>query len=245
MCPVKHLASVSRVSESLKSAAPVADGRDRRWNDHRQARRDHLLETAIALIDAEGVGVGVAAIAAAAEVPRSVVYKLFKDREDLDDQIRQRIAGEVRASILATLKSRGSIRRLLSRGVDRYVSWVVAHPNLHRFLAAGSTTAPVRNTVASLGGAQSFALTVQELVEIAWGQLHPDTPLPAGVARHLTHGAVGFVDSVVNPWLGARGGRKTSKAYLVEFLTDGLCGLVEAAGRMAGADVDVDAVIKL
>lgn len=233
------------MTETIRGEEVPTDGRDRRWDDHRQARREHLLETAIALIDREGIGVGVAAIASAAEVPRSVVYKLFRDREDLDEQIRQRLVAQVSTAILATLKSRGSIRTLVAGAIDSYVSWVVAHPNLHRFLGAGSTSAPVKNTATSIDATQSFAITVQELVETAWVQLQPSAPLPAGAAQHLTYGSVGLVDSVVNPWLLSKRGAKTSKAALVAFLTDAVTSLIGAAGRMAGTAIDVDVVIRL
>lgn len=233
------------MSQTSRQPAAPADGRDRRWDDHRQARREHLLETAILLVDAEGVGVGVAAIAAAAEVPRSVVYKLFKDREDLDEQIRQRLVDQVSTALLATLKSKGSIRSLVSASIESYVSWVAAHPNLHRFLGAGSSSAPVTDSPASRGGKLSFAETAGELVGVGWAQLKPGAPLPAGAVQHLTYGSVGLVDSVVNRWLRSPRGKKTSKADLVAFLTDAVCGLIESAARMGGAEVDVDAVIKL
>lgn len=222
----------------------MPDGRDRRWDDHRQARREHLLETAVGLIDAEGVGVGVAAMASAAGIPRSVVYKLFGDRGDLDEQIRQRVVGSVSAQLWTSLEATDSIRALVRRGVQTYVHWVAEHPNLHRFLGAGSTTAPTRESPASRGGKQSFASRTSSLIELAWGQFVADADPPRGVAENLAHAAVGLVDNTVNHWLAADGA-STSTDDLVAFLTDALCGVIEAGGRAAGIEVEVDAVIEL
>ncbi|MFT4187890.1 MAG: TetR/AcrR family transcriptional regulator [Aeromicrobium sp.] len=232
------------MAQTVKDAPATSDGRDRRWDDHRQARRDHFLDTAISLIDAEGSGVGVAAMAKAAEMPRSVVYKLFGDRKDLDEHIRQRIVAEVSAAIWDSLVATGSIRDLVRGGVETYVEWVAAHPHLHRFIGSGSQSAPTTESRASRSGKRSFASRVRDLIEAAWAQAVAEGSLPPGVAEHLAYGAVGLVDSVVNRWL-ATGAKVTTTHELVAFLTDAICGIVEAGGRGAGIDVDVDAVMDL
>ncbi|NGZ99437.1 TetR/AcrR family transcriptional regulator [Nocardioides sp. W3-2-3] len=104
-----------------------ADGRDARWDEHRQNRHERILTTAIAMIDAGNGDAGVATIAAEAGVPRSVVYRLFKDREDLDEQIRQRIVESMVADLAPALVVRGTIRAAVRRAVTTYVEWVQEH----------------------------------------------------------------------------------------------------------------------
>ncbi|MFT4299661.1 MAG: hypothetical protein QM597_08510 [Aeromicrobium sp.] len=232
------------MSSTVKDAPATGDGRDSRWEDHRQARRDHFLDTAITLIDAEGSGVGVAAMAQAAEMPRSVVYKLFGDRKDLDEQVRQRIVAEVSAAIWDSLAVTGSIRDLVRGGAGTYVEWVAAHPNLHRFIGSGSQSAPTTSSRAGRSGKRSFAARVRDLIEAGWTRGSGGEELPPGVAENLAYGAVGLVDSVVNRWL-ATGAKVTTTGELVAFLADAICGIVEAGARGAGLQVDVDAVMDL
>ena len=63
-----------------------ADGRQVRWDKHNQARRQHILDAAIAVLeDAEPGGeVHVQQIADRAGLSRTVVYRHFADRADLD-----------------------------------------------------------------------------------------------------------------------------------------------------------------
>ena len=66
--------------------AGKTDGRQLRWDSHNQARRQHILDAAIdVLADSEpGAEVHVQQIADRAGLSRTVVYRHFADRADLD-----------------------------------------------------------------------------------------------------------------------------------------------------------------
>lgn len=215
------------------------DGRDRRWDDHRQERRESLLVAALEVIDREGGDVGVAAIAARAGIPRSVVYKLFRDRDDLDAQIRVRIIEEMNAVLAPVLVPRGSVREMVGLGVRTYVEWVSDHANLHRFLGAGSAARPTHGSRQATGGKTAFAMGLKELIE-GVVPLIVETGLPRGAAENLAFAIIGQVDSVVNRWLLAGRSRSTKKD-LVRFLTDATCGSIQAAAGIADIALDVDA----
>lgn len=215
------------------------DGRDRRWDDHRQGRRESLLVAALALIDREGGEVGVAAIAAEAGIPRSVVYKLFRDRDDLDAQIRLRIIDDMNATLAPLLVPRGTVREMVGRGVRTYVEWVSDHANLHRFLGAGSAARPTHGSPQATGGKTAFAMGLKELVEGVMPRVVAGR-MPRGAAENLAFAIIGQVDSVVNRWLLA-GSSRSSKKDLVRFLTDATCGSIQAAAGVAGVELDVDA----
>lgn len=214
------------------------DGRDRRWEDHRQGRRESLLVAALELIDRDGGDVGVAAIAAQAGIPRSVVYKLFRDRDDLDAQIRLRIIDDMNATLAPLLVPRGTIREMVGRGARTYVDWVSEHANLHRFLGAGSAARPTHGSPQATGGKTAFAMGLRELIQGSF-PLVIDGKLPRGAAENLAFAIIGQVDSVVNRWLLAGRSRSTKKD-LVTFLTDATCGSIQAAARLAGVELDVD-----
>ncbi|MER7914489.1 TetR/AcrR family transcriptional regulator, partial [Streptomyces sp. NPDC096068] len=114
------------------------DGRDTRWSGHRAERRDQVLAAALTVIGREGPSVSVAAIGAEAGMPRSVVYRIFRSREDLDERIRARIADDLLAALYPALDPKGTVREAVELGAATYVGWVAEHPRLHQFLGAGS-----------------------------------------------------------------------------------------------------------
>jgi AcrR family transcriptional regulator len=220
------------------------DGRDRRWDDHRQERRARLLDAAITLIDRDGSDVGVAAIAAEAGIPRSVVYKLFRDREDLDEQIRSQIIDEMTAALTPLLVPRATLREMVRIAITTYVDWVSAHANLHRFIGSGSTTRPTPGSPAITGSKTAFAQSVSDLVGALLPQMAQGTKLPKGAADNLAFALTGITDSVVNRWLLA-GRSRSSKRDLCRFLTTASCSVIESAAALAGVEVDVDAPVPL
>src|SRR6478609_3903227 len=64
------------------SAAP-RDGRDSRWERHREERRAALVDATIRAIRTHGAGVGMDDIAAAAGTSKTVIYRHFTDRSGL------------------------------------------------------------------------------------------------------------------------------------------------------------------
>lgn len=226
------------------STPTTADGRDRRWDDHRQERRERLLAAAIELIDRDGGEVGVAAIAAQAGIPRSVVYKLFRDREDLDEQIRIRIIQETTATLAPLLVPQGTLREMVRIAAKTYVDWVTAHTNLHRFIGTGSTSRPTPGSPAIAGGKAAFAQNVADLVIVLLRQLDPTAKVSRGSAENLAFALTGVTDSVVNRWLVA-GRNRSTKKELIQFLTEASCGVILGAAGVAGVELELDASVAL
>jgi AcrR family transcriptional regulator len=223
--------------------APTSpDGRDRRWDDHRQERRARLLSAAITLIDRDGSDVGVAAIAAEAGIPRSVVYKLFRDREDLDEQIRGQIIDEMTATLTPLLVPRATMREMVRVAVTTYVDWVTAHAHLHRFIGSGSTTRPTPGSPAIAGSKTAFAQSVTDLIAMLLPQMAEGAKLPRGAAENLAFALTGITDSVVNRWLLA-GRSRSTKRDLCRFLTDASCAVIASAAEMAEVSIDLDAPV--
>ena len=226
------------------STPTTADGRDRRWDDHRQERRERLLAAAIELIDRDGGEVGVAAIAAQAGIPRSVVYKLFRDREDLDEQIRIRIIQETTATLAPLLVPHDTLREMVRVAAKTYVDWVTAHTNLHRFIGTGSTSRPTPGSPSIAGGKAAFAQNVADLVIVLLRQLDPAAKVSRGSAENLAFALTGVTDSVVNRWLVA-GRNRSTKKELIQFLTEASCGVILGAAGVAGVQLDLDAPVSL
>lgn len=227
------------MSQLIAPARASHDGRDRRWDDHREARRRQLLDAAVGLIDAEGGDVGVAAICSAAGVPRSVVYKLFRDREDLDDQIRQRIIRDLNRRMAPMLVPRATPRQMVVAAVRTYLRWVTDHPNLLQFLNVGARSRPTISVGPGYAGKATFVRSLEDLMLAVM----PGKALGKGQAAHLANALVGMADSTINAWLVA-GPERSSAAALNRFVTDGVCSLIESTARANGLDLDLDAPIE-
>lgn len=217
-----------------------SDGRDARWDEHRQSRHELVITTAIAMIDQGRSDAGVAAIAAEAGVPRSVVYRLFKDREDLDEQIRRRIVDGMVADLAPALVVRGTIRAGVRRAVSTYVGWVQAHAGLHRFLGAGSASHPEHGSPAMFGGKAGFVRLAMEVIESVLAPVAAPRRVPRGLTADLATGLVGMIDSVVNGWLAADPATRSSAAGLTRFLSEAACGQILAAASLAKIELDLD-----
>jgi hypothetical protein len=68
-------------------------------------------------------------------------------------------------------------------------------------------------------------------------------PASPGTAANLAFGIVGLTDSVVNRWL--KDPDREPAEQLVGFITDAVCGIVEATARANGASIDMGARLDL
>ncbi|QNG20378.1 TetR/AcrR family transcriptional regulator [Rhodococcus triatomae] len=148
-------------------------------------------------IETEGPDVGVATVADRAGVPRSVVYRIFADRGDLDEQLRVRIIERLMEQLSPTLTPQGTIQEAIARAVSAYMRWIVEHPRLHQFLGTGS---PSRRTTGSrvvTGTKTAIALHLTGLLEEVLVHLGGD----GDAAEPLAFGIIGLVDVSVNRWI--------------------------------------------
>src|SRR4051812_5979420 len=110
---------------------PPASHRDAR----RSARREALLDAAIAAIEANGDDVTMTAMAAAAGVTKPVLYRYFGDRAGLYHAIAERFAVGLLDELAAALTKGPGGRRSVEQSIDAYLRYVEAYPQLYRFLA--------------------------------------------------------------------------------------------------------------
>lgn len=215
--------------------AEVVDGRSTRWDDHRADRRELILAAAIRGIDEVGPGIGVQDIAARAGIPRSVVYRIFKDRDDLDDQIRARIVENLMVDMGPTLALEGSIAASIRRAVQTYVTWIVEHPKLHQFIGRRASGGSAAKGHVATRKKREIARTVTSLIEAFAGSYGID----AKFAESLAFGLVGFVDASVNRWLSSPVKTLTADE-LREFLEQSIWDTFQGALRRGGLDIDAN-----
>lgn len=183
--------------EPLPDAAVEVDGRSTRWDDHKAQRRERILQAAIDTINESGSDIGVQQIAERAGVPRSVVYRHFKDRGDLDEAIRARIIDKLMANLAPALTPSGDIGQAIDQAVDTYLDWIVGSPRLHQFLGTGSASRRTTGSRVVTGTKTAIAVQLTGLLELVLKSLGHDPVL----AETLAFGLIGLVDVAVNRWL--------------------------------------------
>ncbi|MFT4128346.1 MAG: TetR/AcrR family transcriptional regulator [Gordonia sp. (in: high G+C Gram-positive bacteria)] len=209
--------------------ADGGDGRTQRWESHKLERRQKILRSAMDLLSSEGRGAGVREIAEHAGVPRSVVYRIFRDREDLDEQLRGAIVDDLMATLAPSLVPHDTIEKTIRDAVSSYVGWIEANPKLHHFLSTGSATKP---TIGSRVVASTRVAIGRQLAEVARTVLTAvgaDPRYGESIAFALT----GMVDSTVNRWL-TQSDPDLTAAELSEFLQQAAWQLICATSNRDG-----------
>lgn len=112
-----------------------SDGRQLRWQRHKQERRRVVIDAAIEVLEQRepGTEIHVHEIARAAGMNRSVVYRHFADRTDLDLAVQQEVCDLVGTVMAQAITLEGTPRELIRRIVAAYIRWAVEHPALVRF----------------------------------------------------------------------------------------------------------------
>jgi AcrR family transcriptional regulator len=113
----------------------LLDGRRRRWQEHNQVRRQVIIDAAIAVLErqAPGEDVQVQAVADEAGMSRTVIYRHFEDRADLDRAVQRQICENVGAELLPALSYDGTPDQIIHRIVGAFIRWAEAHPTLYWF----------------------------------------------------------------------------------------------------------------
>jgi AcrR family transcriptional regulator len=216
------IAQVGERRES-KIGQQSRDRRDSRWDDHRRARREQLVEATLAAVGKHGAGVGMDEIAAEAGTSKTVVYRHFADRAELYVAVCNRVASQLLPKLRSAIESGGSPREMVAAAIDAYLAFLEADPELYRFVVHQQTidrpASDPLDSLSDLVGAQAAAA-----ISVA---LHQSGGDPAAAAP-WGHGVVGLVRSAADWWLRAE--RPMLRSELAAHLTDlawaGLSGVV-------------------
>jgi AcrR family transcriptional regulator len=175
------------------------DGRQARWDRHKEERRRQIIDAAIAVVEesAPGSEVHVQQIAERAGLSRTVVYRHFEDRADLDRAVQTAVLDGFWAELMPKITLDGTVPDIIERVVGTYVRWAVAHPALHRLAdhdPAGS--GPLEEGLDRLAGL--IAQVVHLGAAALGGELSDED---RASLDPLAYGIVGGVFSSVRRWL--------------------------------------------
>jgi len=205
------------------------DGRRLRWTAHRAQRRAAFVTAGTLAIDLHGPDASAEQIAATAGVSRTVLYRYFRDREDLRQAIAEHAAAAVVASVVPKLQlSAGSTpRQAITSVIEEIMGWLDEHPNLYYFLRdrrSGSSLELVENTLADQ------VAGVLKMFLMFFG-------IDADRAEPGAYGIVGFVESSGSWWLARR---SMSREKLTEIVCEGVWHLLEGTTRASKVIIGYD-----
>jgi AcrR family transcriptional regulator len=211
-----------------------SDGRRLRWTEHRNQRRAAFVKAGAEAIDRYGPGASAEQIADAARVSRTVLYRYFRDREDL----RQAIADHVVQAVLTSVQPKLQLspastpRQVITAAVGEIAAWLDEHPNLYRFLRgrqAGASLHSVEGTLAD--NVAALLRTVMVVLGIANEEAEP-----------CAYGLVGFVEAAGAWWLDHR---TMSRERFVQLVSTGVWHVLEGTARDYGITLGYDEPLPL
>ncbi|SFC77303.1 transcriptional regulator, TetR family [Nocardioides terrae] len=227
------------------TTTPAArDGRQARWDQHKEERRRQIIDAAIAVVEESGpdAEVRVQQIAERAGLSRTVVYRHFEDRADLDRAVQATILDAFWAQLLPEITLDGTVPQIIERGVGTYVRWAVAHPALHRLadhdVTSGGRTdhsgGPLEQGLERVAG--QIAGIVQLGVVALGGTLSEEG---RASIDPLAYGMVGAAFSSVRRWLVHPDPTLTPDA-VITLVSQTLWFAVDGHARRFGVRIDPD-----
>ena len=220
------------VKDPAPRSRPRDDGRNTRWDSHRETRRAELVEAAVAAIDEHGPAASIAEIAASAGVSKPVLYRYFSDKDDLYRAVGHWGAHQVVEAVVPTLASDRPLRDRVERACTQYLTLISRHPNVFFLL------------VEHPNNADPFA-DGKELVAAAFARTLNDGLSGLGVdasgAEPWAYGVLGLGLSTGEWWLRRRTMSKAAVSrHLSSFIWNAFEGIarengvrIDAAGRLA------------
>lgn len=205
----------------------VPDGRRRRWNEHRAQRRAALVAAGIAAIDQHGPDASADQIAAIAGVSRTVLYRYFRDKDDLQLAISQQMVEVVVASLIKPLHSGGTANEIIRGTVTVVVDWIDQHSNLYEFLRARGR----------LSGLETVEVTMADQVAGVLQKFMVAFGVDVDLAEPGAHGIVGMVESTSAWWLAHR---PTPRSDFIDYLSATVWYVIEGSLRSRGFVLDPD-----
>ncbi|MCX3058208.1 TetR/AcrR family transcriptional regulator [Streptomyces beihaiensis] len=209
---------------------PQIDGRSTRWDEHKAQRQLELVDAAVALIEEEGARFRVQRLAERVGLPRSVLYRHFKDRASLEEMIRRRVVESFMRRMEPTLTFEGTVEEAVRRVVGAHLDWVAQHPRLYAYMGVGEHAM----------GDGSLVADAKTAIALMLGERFKDVLAAFGVRqapiRSVAVGIVGFVDTCVNQWVRDPE-RELSEEELREMLCRSVWAVLDAALRDLGVEL--------
>ncbi|TDZ89926.1 TetR/AcrR family transcriptional regulator [Mycobacteroides salmoniphilum] len=210
-------------------------GHEARWERHNSARQTRIVESAVALLDETppGTEIPVQSIAKRAELAKSVVYRQFEGREDLDRRIRSYLMEDFDTTISSQLDvTKGSINDIATRTIRAVLDWMTDYPHRYEFMGSGTTDEdPAVDAVSTVKGrmeqrVRGVLIPITELLGIDYSPF-----------ESVTYAVVTMVEGTLSRWL-READPVRSRAEIVDDLANYVWYVLDGAGRSMGVSLD-------
>ena len=218
------------------------DGRQARWDRHNEVRRQHIIDAAIEVLSESepGVEVHVQQIADRAGLSRTVVYRHFSDRADLDAAVQGAVLVLLRGELVPALSFEGTPVEIIRRIVSTYIGWAAAHPSLHEFAQADPPggSGLMERAIAQIAG------QVEDLINAGVDVLHVQLDEDEVSALDpLVFGLVGAVFTSVRRWLSGPERRPPVDKF-VDLVTEAIWLQIAGMALARGVELDPDTPVE-
>jgi AcrR family transcriptional regulator len=227
------LAQPIRRSAAGPDGPPRVDGRSSRWTEHRVARREELIDAAVAAVNQFGTDVGMDQVAAAARTSKPVIYRYFSDKNELYRAVGDRVISRL-VTALRHLPVGSDPHALMRASIDAYLQLLEDNPQLFRFLTQNRLLQEAR---AGEPTAAEFSRPVADVLTAGLGEQLRRIGLDPAGARPWGDAVVGFILAASLWWLDHPGSmtRAQLSDYLAALLWGGGAGVFQSAGVEADA----------
>ncbi|MVU75843.1 TetR family transcriptional regulator [Nocardia sp. ET3-3] len=214
-----------------------------RWDEHNTARRTAILEALIALLEENepGADISTQQIADRAGLARSVVYRQFRNREDLDARARELVFDHYLSELEAilVLDPAQTAEDIIFAVMLTVVSWTSDHPNLYRFAQLGP--------LPGHPGPDSLTSFRQRVADTLWHRFASWTAvlgIDVGAFHPMIYGVVGMVEGVVSQYVTApASSERPARETLARLLTSSTWHLFDGHARDLGYSFDRNATV--
>lgn len=209
------------------------DGRATRWAAHNDAQRERIITAAISLYDEGNAAPSLQEVADRAGLARSVLYRQFEDRRDLDRAVRYYVLAMLWAQLEPHFAIGDDPRGTLRSVLQIYVEWAAAHPRLHHLVDLDlDETGPLQH------GLDQIATAVVDLL-VDWfravGAEVSDADIVA--TDPLAHGVVGLVHATVRRWV-EQGCAVPKASALIDLIAELIWAMITARAEAYGVSID-------
>ncbi|WP_082958455.1 TetR/AcrR family transcriptional regulator [Mycobacterium alsense] len=215
------------MAERTPAVTVKADGRKRRWHQHKVDRRNELVDGTIEAIRRHGRFLSMDEIAAEIGVSKTVLYRYFVDKNDLTTAVMMRFTQTTLIPNMAGALSSNLDGFELAREVIRvYVETVANEPEPYRFVMANSSASKSKVIADS-------ERIIARMIAVMMRRRMQQAGMDTGGAEPWSYLIVGGVQLATHSWMSDP---RMSRDELIDYLTmlswSAICGIVEAGGSL-------------
>ncbi|MEV6390022.1 TetR/AcrR family transcriptional regulator [Nocardia xishanensis] len=176
-----------------------------RWEEHNSARQTKILQSAVSLIEENEAGeeISIQQIAERAGLARSVVYRQFDNRDDLDSHVREFILRSYVEQVenALVLDPEKTAEEVIFEVMRTVVRWAAEHPRAYRFGQNGPVHGHAADETSVTIGRHLVAEALWEQFT-AWAAL---LGIDVEANRPLVYGVAGLVEGIVTQFIATEG----------------------------------------